>query len=142
MSVSSKKRKRKEAWEESLGGPLPVIEVDDAHEGRWLVWLYHVAPFEVRVEINLMDNQDHPWLYVNERNQQLVCEDIDDEQSRIKAEAQYGAMTRIRLLQQYQPAILEDEETGLAKLKEAATQLGLYGTRERRHCVIPTWTTH
>jgi hypothetical protein len=39
-------------------------------------------------------------------------------------------------------AIVRNRKTGLAQLEEAATKAGLFRTRERRHCVIPTWTTH
>ena len=151
MSVSSKKRKRHEAWEEaqeeSLGGPFPWIAVDDQHGDVWLMWVYHVAPFEVRVEIQLRVVHGElnlmAWLYVdNERHQQIVCEAIDDEETRTRAEAQYGAMTRVRLMEAHKAAIVADEEAGLAQLEAAATAAGLYGKREPRRCVIPTWTTH
>jgi hypothetical protein len=140
MSVSSKKRKRHVAWEESLGGAFPTIAIDDQHEGLWLQWIYCVAPFEVRVEINLMADQA-PWLYIEERNQQIVCEAVDDEQSRMTAEAQYGALTRIRLMEAHRAAIVANRAAGLAQLEAAATAAGLYGKRERRRCVIPSWTT-
>ena len=145
MSVSSKKRKRHEAWEEareeSLGGPFPWIEVDDQHEDVWLMWVYHVAPFEVRVEIQLQVVHGElnltPWMYIDGDD----CA-LDDERARTRAEAQYGAMTRVRLMEAHKAAIVADEAAGLAQLKAAATTAGLYGKREPRRCVIPTWTTH
>jgi|CXWL01.1.fsa_nt_gi hypothetical protein len=134
MSVSSKKRKRHEAWEESLGGPFPTIEIDDQHEGVWVQWIYHVAPFEVIVEIPLTETADHcPWLYVDGNDDSL-----DDEAAQSRAETQYGAMTRVRLMEAHKAAIVADSEVGLAQLKAAATAAGLYGKRERRRCVIPT----
>jgi hypothetical protein len=77
-----------------------------------------------------------PWLYVDADD---TC--LDDDKTRTMVEAQYGAMTRVRLMEAYKAAILEDQEAGLAKLREAATARGLYGTRERRRCVTPTWIT-
>lgn len=136
MSVSSKKRKRHEAWEESLGGAFPKIMVDDQHGGVWLMWVYHLAPFEVRVEIPLKATEVNcPWLYVDEE-----CHSLAGEDTRAMAETQYGAMTRVRLMEAHQLAIVRNRETGLARLKEAATKVGLFGTPERRRCVITTWT--
>ena len=143
MSVSSKKRRRHEAWEESLGGAFPVIELDEVDDGLgtlWLYWLYHVAPFVVRVEIPVKVAEPNcPWLWVDGNS-----EGLDDDATRTRAETQYGVMTRVRLMEAHRDEIRRKatRESGLAKLREAATAAGLYGMRERRRCVIPTWRTH
>lgn len=137
MSMSSKKRKRHEAREESLGGAFPTIAIDDQHGGVWLQWHYHVAPFGVLVEIPVKVKEANcPWLYVDGDDERL-----DDEATQSSAETQYVAMTRIRLMEAHRAAIIEDRVAGLAQLEAAATAAGLYGKRERRRCVIPTWTT-
>lgn len=137
MSMSSKKRKRHEAREESLGGAFPKILVDDQHEGVWLMWVYHVAPFYVRVEIPVKVKEANcPWLYVDGNDE---C--LDGEAKLTQSETQYGALTRIRLMETFKAAIVADQAAGLAQLEAAATAAGLYGKRERRRCVIPTWTT-
>ena len=140
MSVSSKKRKRHERYEESLGGSFPEIMVDDQHGEPYLMWVYHVAPFEVRVEIPLTEMADHcPWVYIDGDDE---C--LSDEAAQSRAEMHYGAMTRVRLLEAHGEEIRKNatRASGLARLREAATVAGLFGTREPRRCVISTWTTH
>lgn len=135
MSKHAKKLQRAEDW---AGGSFPVIDVDPAEGDAWLFWDYHVAPFSVRVEIPLRGpNDNSPWLYVDGNNSLL-----DNEETRTRAEAQYGAMTRVRLLEAHADAILKDWATGLALLRAAAIRAGLFGKREPRRCVIPTWSTH
>ncbi|MDN5941580.1 MAG: hypothetical protein L0H94_06840 [Nitrospira sp.] len=136
MSVSSKKQKRHEAWEESLGGSFPEIMVDDQGEEPWLMWVYHVAPFEVRVEIPLVAVDYFPWLYIDGNDQ---C--LSDSALQSSSETYYRAMTRVQLMDENRLAIAFNRKTGLAELEKAATRAGLFGKREPRCCVIPQWTT-
>ena len=134
MSKHAKKLQRAEDW---AGGSLPVIDVDEANGDAWLFWDYRVAPFTVRVEIPLMGPDDSsPWLYVDGNDSPL-----DDEETCTRAEAQYGAMTRVRLLEGHADEIRQNATTGLVRLREVATVAGLFGKREPRRCVTPTWTT-
>jgi len=138
MSKHSKKQKRKEMYEDNrLGGVFPWIDVEYTDGQAWLLWVYHVAPFQVRVEIPLTGKANEtPWLYLNGNDSLL-----EKEEARTKAEAQYGAMTRIRLMEAHAAEIIADTAAGLAKLEEAATKAGLFGKRERRYCVTPRWRT-
>lgn len=138
MSLSSKERKRKEVLEDNrLGGIFPSIEVDYTDGDAFLMWVYHIAPFQVRLEIPLTGKADETsWLYLDGDDFLL-----DDDATRTQAEAQYGAMTRVRLMEAHLEAIRANAEAGVAQLEAAATAAGLYGKRERRHCVVPSWQT-
>ncbi len=149
MSLSSKKRRRREAWEESQGGVFPDIYVADQHTCVWLSWAYHVAPFAVRVDIQLEVGRDElctcepcdsPWLYVDEHDHCLHDNYLDDAASQSRAETQFGAMTRVRLMEQFAAEIRANREAGLAGLRATATAAGLYGKRERRDCIEVTGT--
>lgn len=135
MSKHAKKMKRMADW-----GLCPEIGLDDQtypHES-WLYWEYQLAPWSLRVEISLNGEARAPWLFVDGDD----CE-LDDEATRTHAEATYGAITRVRLLEAHAEEIrnVTTREAGLVRLKEAATAAGLFGKREPRRCVVPTWTT-
>ena len=136
--MSRHARKIRES-EDREGGRFPTIGIDNTW-GVWLCWVYRVAPFQVSVMIPLTvaaHQSRLPWLFVDGNDSEL-----GNEETRTHAEAQYGAMTRVRLMEAHKAAIVEDEAAGLAQLEAAATAAGLYGRREPRRCVIPTWTTH
>lgn len=137
MSVSSKKARAKRRAEDLLGGPFPSIEVDDEHEGIWLMWNYHVAPHEVRVDFPLQPTVEQscdPWLWVDGSD----C-GLSNSHVQIDAERRYGAMTRIHLMEQFAEEIRNERTRaqGITKLEQAATAAGLYGKREpRRPCTV------
>jgi hypothetical protein len=141
MSKHAKKLQRAEDW---AGGSFPVFNVEQEHGDVWLFWNYRVAPFTVRVEIPLSGEVDQsPWLYVDGNPYQLNDDAPQSERmTPTSAEARYGAMTGFRLLEEHADEIRKNATTGLARLREAATVVRLFGKREPRRCVIPTWSTH
>ena len=132
MSKHGKKLQRIADHEGIL--PRISVEMGDGPDDLWLSWDYQGNM--VRVEIPLTGEDRTPWLYVDGNDSLL-----DNEAAQASAEAQFGAMTRVRLMESYRDTIVMEQAGGLALLRAVATTQGMFGQRERRLTKLKTAVT-